>query len=111
MFKIRLISGAVLPACFLFGCSSMNHTEQGALGGGAIGAGTGALIGNAVGHTGGGALIGGAVGAITGGLIGNSADKSEQRAQAAAAAAQARALQLPDIAQMSQQHISDDVII
>jgi hypothetical protein len=92
----------------------MNNTEKGALGGGAIGAGTGALVGNAVGHTGAGAVIGGAVGALSGGLIGNSVDKSEERQQARLAAATAAArppLGLTDIIQMTQQHISDEVII
>ena len=107
----KLLLGMLLPALLSSGCASMSNGEKGALGGGAIGAGTGALIGNSVGHTGGGALIGTAIGAMTGGLIGHSVDKSERQTQAAVAAANARALQLPDVAQMSQQHISDDVII
>ncbi len=98
----------VLLTC---GCASMNNTERGALGGGAVGAGAGALIGSTTGNAGAGALIGGAGGALLGGLVGNSADKTERRAEAAAAAAQAQALKLEDVALMAQQHISDDVII
>lgn len=105
---IHSLAVAALLAC---GCASMNNAETGALGGGALGAGVGALAGSATGHTGGGALIGGGIGALLGGLFGHAADKSEQHAQAAVAAAQARALQLTDVAQMSQQHISDDVVI
>ena len=45
-----------------------NHTGTGALAGGAIGAGAGALIGGR--HAGAGALIGGTVGALSGALIG-----------------------------------------
>jgi hypothetical protein len=52
------------------------NTQNGAVAGGAIGALTGAIIGNnSGGHNGlGGAVIGGVVGAIAGGTIGNSID-------------------------------------
>jgi hypothetical protein len=52
------------------------NTQQGAVAGGAIGALTGAIIGNNSGGRNGlaGALIGGTVGAIAGGTIGNSID-------------------------------------
>lgn len=98
------------------GCASMSNTEKGLAGGGAIGAGTGALIGNAVGHTGAGALIGAGVGALSGGLIGNSIDQSERKAEAQLAAATAPGaprgpLGITDIAQMAQAHVSDEVII
>ena len=108
MNKKWLMTAAVLPLYLACGCEGLSHTENGALIGGGIGAGTGAIIGHALGHTGGGALIGAGAGALAGGLIGNSADKSDQRA---AAAAQARQLGLTDVAQMSQQHISDAVIV
>src|SRR4051794_33511653 len=59
------------------GCES--HAGTGALLGGAIGAGTGAIIGhNSHGRTAGGALIGGAVGAVAGGLIGDAQDRAER---------------------------------
>ena len=60
------------------GCES--NAGNGALIGGAAGAGLGAIIGNnSHHHTAGGALIGGAIGAIGGGLIGNEMDKNEAR--------------------------------
>ncbi len=112
MKTLRLLGAAALPFALCCGCSSMSNTDQGILGGGAIGAGTGALIGNATGHTGAGALIGAGVGAVTGGLIGNAEDKHEQKTQEAIAAAQAQQqIGLTDIVQMTQQHISDPVII
>jgi hypothetical protein len=115
MKTLRLVGAVVLPVLLSTGCSSMSNTDRGVLGGGAIGAGTGALIGNATGHTGAGALIGAGVGAVTGGLIGNAEDRQEKKAQDAVAAAQAaqarQQLGLTDIAQMTQQHISDPVII
>jgi hypothetical protein len=108
MNKKRVISAALLPALLACGCSSLSHTENGALAGGAIGAGTGALIGNATGHTAGGALIGAGVGSLTGALIGNSADQTEKKV--AAAQAQSR-LEMGDVVRLVQAHVSDDIII
>jgi hypothetical protein len=104
----RWVGGALLPALLACGCEGLSHSENGALAGGAVGAGTGAIVGHALGNTGVGALAGGAIGAVSGALLGKSVDKSEERA---AAAAQARMMTLPQIAQMSQQHISEAIII
>ncbi len=82
----RYWCAALASALAICGCDSLSHTENGALAGGAIGAGAGALIGNATGHTGAGALSGAGVGALSGGLIGHAVDKSEERAVAAASA-------------------------
>jgi hypothetical protein len=112
MKNTHLFAAALMPAVLSCGCAGMSNTDRGVLGGGAIGAGTGALIGSATGHTGAGALIGGGVGAVTGGLIGNAADEREKKTQEQIAAAQARQqLGMADIVQMTQQHISDPVII
>jgi hypothetical protein len=109
MLKARWLRAAALPIVLACGCDSLSHTENGTLAGGAIGAGTGALIGHALGHTGGGALIGAGVGALSGGLIGHAADDSEKKA---VAAAQARhPLGMVDVVQMVQSHVSDDLII
>jgi outer membrane lipoprotein SlyB len=54
----------------------MTPAQGGALTGGAIGAGTGALIGSTSGHAGEGALIGAGVGALSGALIGDGIDES-----------------------------------
>ena len=61
------------------GCGS--HSGNGALLGGATGAGIGAIAGHNTGsgHTAGGALIGGAIGAIAGAAIGSEADAAERR--------------------------------
>ena len=63
-------------------CSSLNKTEKGAI----IGAGTGAVIGGAIGRANGstakGAIIGAAVGGVVGGVIGRQMDKqAEELAQ------------------------------
>jgi outer membrane lipoprotein SlyB len=110
--KKTLLAGVLLVVSC--GCDTMSNTDKGLLGGGALGAGAGALIGSATGHAGAGALIGGAAGAVGGALVGNAADHKEARDQAVAAAAAANArpmVSLPDVVRMTQQHLSDAVII
>jgi hypothetical protein len=90
----------------------MNHTETGALTGAGLGGVGGAIVGSAVGRPGVGAAIGAGLGGATGALVGNSEDRHEERQEArAAAVAQARALGLTDVAQMSRQGVPDDIII
>ncbi len=87
----------LIAAACSSGCASMNNSEKGALGGGAIGAGVGTAIGVATGNPEAGAIVGGLVGAGTGALIGNDIDNQEkkeariQQASANQAAAQAYA--------------------
>ena len=69
-------------AATLFGCSEsspLSGREKGALGGGALGAGLGAIVGHATGNTGAGIAIGAGAGALTGGLIGNESDVNDKR--------------------------------
>ena len=111
MRRLRWLGGLILlGAC---GCSSMNNTEAGALGGGAIGAGVGALVGAATGHAGAGALIGGATGAGIGALAGHSEDRAEARQKKAVDDYYAAhpPVSINDVIQMTQSHISDDIII
>jgi len=64
---------AIAAAAFLAtaGCTNLSQTEEGALSGGAIGAGTGAAAGALTGGSATtGAIIGGAVGAAAGGYMG-----------------------------------------
>jgi uncharacterized protein YcfJ len=62
------------------GCSTMNNTERGAIGGGALGTGAGAVIGAAAAHHPlAGAAIGAVAGTAIGALAGNQADKEENR--------------------------------
>lgn len=69
----------LLALITVVGCSSqpLSSREKGTLGGGALGAGLGAIIGNQVGNTGAGIAIGGAAGAISGALIGNEVDNQD----------------------------------
>src|SRR5437867_2641376 len=80
--KICMSLALLTVTVVLAGCytpeGEPDRTASGALAGGAIGAGTGAIIGSASGHAGPGALIGGAIGALTGGIIGNSMDQQQR---------------------------------
>src|SRR5439155_13076388 len=107
-------SALLMLILFTCGCSSMSNTEKGVGAGGLIGAGTGALIGNATGHTGAGALIGAGVGALSGGLIGHAVDESDNKTDAkiaAAAAAQQGPMGITDVVYLAQQHVTDEVIV
>lgn len=80
-----------LVTVVLFGLTAcagggLTTREKGALIGGGLGAGAGAIIGSATGrgHAGTGALIGGGLGALSGAIIGDSLQAQEQRQAAAA---------------------------
>ncbi|HOE65546.1 MAG TPA: YMGG-like glycine zipper-containing protein [Candidatus Hydrogenedentes bacterium] len=78
-----ILSFLTLGAVFAIaatGCQ-MTPTQQGAMIGGATGAGLGAIIGNNSGsHDGGkGALIGGATGALAGALVGDAVDENRKK--------------------------------
>lgn len=78
---MKRIVGIASLVVLLGGCAApLTTREKGALTGGALGAGAGAIIGNSVGHHAGkGALIGGALGALGGGLVGDQMQGQEQR--------------------------------
>ena len=78
----KLVVCSALAVTLFGGCAQLNTTQKGALGGGMLGAGAGALIGRQSGHTAGGAAIGGALGALTGGVIGNQLQQGEERSAA-----------------------------
>jgi uncharacterized membrane protein YebE (DUF533 family) len=80
MVVVALAFGA---AFVLAGCSGqpLSTREKGTLGGGVLGAGTGAIIGAAVGHPAAGAAIGGALGAGTGYVVGNAMQNQEATSQ------------------------------
>lgn len=62
----------------LVGCNT-TPVQDGAIGGGALGAGLGAIVGNQSGNAGEGALIGAGVGAITGALVGDHVGRKRER--------------------------------
>jgi uncharacterized protein YcfJ len=78
MKKMTVLSLALAGAMSLSACQTSQQT--GTLAGGAIGAGTGALIGSAVsGGSAGGAIAGGVIGAGTGALVGNAVTRPHHR--------------------------------
>lgn len=68
----------MVGALLLSGCSGMSTTQQRVLSGGAIGAGSGALIGWAAGSPAAGAAIGAGAGAL-GGFVYDRYEKSQGR--------------------------------
>jgi Glycine zipper len=82
--RSTVVAALVLGAAFaLAGCTGqpLSTREKGTLGGGLLGAGTGAIIGAAVGHPGAGAAIGGALGAGTGYVVGNALQNQQVTSQ------------------------------
>ena len=111
--RLLTVATIVAAAPFLTGCSSMSNTGKGALIGGGLGAGTGALVDRATGGKGGaGAIVGGIAGAVLGGAIGNEEDQKEKavlRDRAAAAANPPVGVQ--DVIRLTASRTSEDVII
>jgi len=118
--RVRMLAGflVVSAAPFTTGCAGMSKTAQGAGIGGAVGAGTGALIGKATnGKAGQGALIGGLIGAGVGGLVGNEEDQRDKRAmEQQVRDAEARnpanqPMNVDDVIRMAQERQPDQIII
>jgi len=119
--KIYQLTLAAVTAAALTGCETPygtpDNTGTGMLAGGAIGAGSGALIGSASGHAGEGALIGAAIGTITGGLVGHSVDQQQEAAlraqspQTYARVEQGQPLSVADVKALVAAKISDDTVI
>ena len=78
-----LIIAVALTAagCESMGTAAQSQRNQGAVLGGLLGAGTGAIIGNQTGHAGAGTAIGAGLGALGGGLMGNALEEQEHRLQ------------------------------
>ncbi len=84
---MKKLIGVLGLAVLLGGCAApLTAREKGALGGGALGAGAGAIIGSAMGdgRAGKGALIGGALGALGGAAVGDQMEGQNQRQNAQA---------------------------
>ena len=69
---------AAIAAASLLAAGGCNNAGQGALSGGALGAGAGAIIGSASGNAGDGALIGGAIGALGGAILGDQNERNSR---------------------------------
>jgi len=101
------------------GCRSPYHADRGALGGGLIGAGAGAIIGDRLGSAGAGTAIGAGLGALTGAAIGSELDDIEARNQANLAAIEqqlgrqvaAGAVTINDVISMTRAGVDDELIV
>ena len=117
LLSLSLAAGILLAGGCYTPEGRPDSTASGALAGGAIGAGTGAIIGSATRHAGEGALIGGAIGALSGALIGNSADEAqrerirEENPQTLTRIEQGQPLTLADIKALSKAGVSEEVIL
>ncbi len=115
--KIRLfIPVGLVLAIAMAGCETApNHTDQGLLFGGLLGAGTGAVVGHAMGNTGAGAAIGAGVGALSGAAVGSNMDQTEARNRAVIEAKLGRqmagAVTIPDVVAMSHSGVDEGLII
>jgi uncharacterized protein YcfJ len=76
-----VVSAIALAGCESMGTAAQSKRTQGAVLGGLLGAGTGAIIGNQTDHAGAGTAIGAAVGALGGGLLGNALEENAQNTQ------------------------------
>ena len=110
----RLVRQSWCSICLLLavaGCGTLNHTQRGAVLGGATGTAFGAAIGQAAGKTGAGAAIGAGVGSLTGALLGNSVDHAENEQLALEASIENQSITIADAVQLSRAGLSPSVII
>jgi len=82
--KRTALGCVVVAALLVAGCETMTPAQKGALGGGIIGTGAGAIIGHQQGHAGTGAAIGGVAGALTGALAADALAQHDQKVAAQA---------------------------
>lgn len=103
------VGGTLATVLLATGCDTAAGT--GALAGGALGTGIGALLGGR--HSGTTALAGGLIGAAAGGLTGAAVDANNNKKaqQAAVAQVAARAPTYEDIVRMTQSGVPDNEII
>lgn len=76
-----VVAAVGLTGCESMGTAAQSKTNQGAVLGGLLGAGTGAIIGNQSGHAGAGTAIGAGLGALGGGLMGHALEAQDNRTQ------------------------------
>ena len=70
-----------LAGCESMGTAAQSKTTQGAVLGGLLGAGTGAIVGNQSDRAGAGTAIGAGLGALSGAVVGHALEEQEKRIQ------------------------------
>ena len=81
MAVLMAASAVAVAGCESMGTAAQSKTTQGAVLGGLVGAGTGAIIGNQSDHAGAGTAIGAGLGALSGALIGHAMEENQNKAQ------------------------------
>lgn len=116
-FKFGPRMGLLLLAALPMGCTHFDPVGGSALVGSGLGAATGAVIGHQSGNAGAGALIGATAGALGGALVGETKQARLERdaafayADAQAYQAASNAVTNSDVIYMTQNGLSEDVII
>jgi hypothetical protein len=110
----------LVPICLcvtlvLGGCASPYKSDQGALFGGLLGAGTGAIVGSALHAPGAGAAIGAGVGALSGAAVGNALDEQDAKNRAMIASQLGRQIPanpvtVPDVINMTRANVDEELI-
>lgn len=80
LWSLAVVAALAATGCESMGTAAQSKRNQGAVLGGLLGAGTGAIIGNQTGHAGAGTAIGAGLGALGGGLMGNALEEQDNRA-------------------------------
>jgi hypothetical protein len=112
----RLLLCAWIPIALMTGCCSPYHADQGAVTGGLLGLGTGAIAGHALGNTAAGAAIGTGVGALSGAAIGAKMDETDAKNRALIAQQLGRqvdpnAVTIADVIAMTRARVNEDLVI
>lgn len=76
-----LLCVLALTGCEAMGTAAQSKTTQGAVLGGLLGAGTGAIVGEQKGKAGAGTAIGAGLGALGGGLVGSALEAQDKKLQ------------------------------
>ena len=78
---ILTLAAAGILGCESMGTAAQSKTTQGAVLGGLLGAGTGAIVGNQSDHAGAGTAIGAGIGAISGAMVGHALEEQSKKTQ------------------------------
>ncbi len=118
MFAKRLFTPVsyLLLVLMLGGCQSPYKSDQGALFGGLLGAGTGAVVGSALHNPGAGAAIGAGVGALSGAAVGSALDEQDAKnramiAQQLGRQISANPVNVNDVINMTRAGVDEELIV
>jgi len=113
--RVSVMHLCLIASFALGGCQSPYRSDQGALMGGLLGAGTGAVVGSAVHNPLAGAAIGAGVGALGGAAVGNALDEQDAKnramiAQQLGQQVSANPVTVNDVINMSKSGVDEELI-